>query len=136
LGAYEANRRAAIESVIEADRRKGRDSLDAQTTWVGNASDLLRIGADPAGNGLPPKDPGWPKSPRALAGRLRRSRTALRTLGIGIAFGREGRAGTRIIRITNSPQDEIHSTVSTVVPLMQQGSGKPSSGHLSRCRRC
>jgi hypothetical protein len=45
---------------------------------------------------------GWPKSPRVLAGRLRRAQTSLRTLGIEIAFGREGRAGTRIIRISAS----------------------------------
>jgi hypothetical protein len=80
-----------------------RDIMAAQTIWAGNASDLLRIGADPAENGGPPRDPGWPKSPRALAGRLRRAQTALRTLGIEIAFGREGRAGTRIIGMS-APQ--------------------------------
>jgi hypothetical protein len=75
LRAYEANRRAAIENVIEADpvATRVRDIMAAQTTWAGNASDLLRIGADPAGNGGSPRDPGWPKSPRALAGRLRRA---------------------------------------------------------------
>src|SRR6516165_12230477 len=36
---------------------------------------------------------GWPKSPRGLAGRLRRAQSFLRTLGIEIAFGREGRLG-------------------------------------------
>jgi hypothetical protein len=77
-----------------------RDIMDAQATWAGNASDLLRLGADPVGNGGPPRDPSWPKTPRALAGRLRRAQTALRTLGIEIAFGREGRAGTRVIRIS------------------------------------
>ena len=72
LRAYEANRRAAIETVIEADpvAARVRDILAEQTIWSGNASDLLRIGAeDPAGNGVSPRDPGWPKSPRALAGR-------------------------------------------------------------------
>jgi hypothetical protein len=102
LRAYEANRRAAIETVIEADpvAETVRDIMAAQAMWSGNASDLLRIGADPAGNGGSPRDPSWPKSPRALAGRLRRAQTALRTLGIEIAFGREGRAGTRVIRMS------------------------------------
>jgi hypothetical protein len=65
LRAYEGNRRAAIETVIEADPvvARVRDIMTAQAKWAGNASDLLRIGADPAGNGVSPKDPGWPKSP-------------------------------------------------------------------------
>jgi hypothetical protein len=71
LRAYEANRRAAIETVIEADpvAASVRDIMAAQASWSGNASDLLRIGADTVGNGGSPRDPGWPKSPRALAGR-------------------------------------------------------------------
>ena len=74
---------------------------------------------------MSPRDPGWPKSPRALAGRLRRAQTALRTLGIEIAFGREGRAGTRIIRMTNLPHDEIHKTVSTVSTVGPTDGSKP-----------
>src|ERR1700738_1739498 len=35
---------------------------------------------------------GWARSPRVLAGRLRRAQTFLRTLGIEIVFSREGRA--------------------------------------------
>ena len=60
---------------------------------------------------------GWPKSPRALAGRLRRAQTPLRALGIEMTFGREGRAGTRIIRLTargTRPVPGMVSTVSTV----------------------
>jgi hypothetical protein len=41
---------------------------------------------------------GWPKSPRALAGRLRRAQTFLRTVGIEIAFGRD-RAAIRPARL-------------------------------------
>ena len=58
--------------------------------WTGSASDLLQVGASRTG---------WPKSPRALAGRLRRAQPFLRALGIEVAFGREGRFGTRKIRI-------------------------------------
>jgi hypothetical protein len=63
--------------------------------WTGTASELLRI----AGNGLSPNGLGWPRSPRALAGRLRRAQTPLRALGIEIAFSREGHAGTRMITL-------------------------------------
>jgi hypothetical protein len=58
LRAYEANRRAAIETVIEADPVAAcvRDIMAVQTRWSGSASDLLRIGADPAENGMSPRD--------------------------------------------------------------------------------
>jgi hypothetical protein len=146
LPAYKANRRAVIETVIEADpvAARVRDIMAAQATWAGKASDLLRIGADPAENGGAPRYPGWPKSPRALAGRLRRTQTALRTLGIEIAFGREGRAGTRIIRMTASRRYESHETVSivgTVSPIIAISNSEtapPADGRRLRrtCRRC
>jgi hypothetical protein len=96
--------------------------MTAQTTWSGNASDILRIGADPAGNGVSPRDPGWPNSPRALAGRLRRAQTALRTLDIEIAFVREGRTGRRIMRMSAPHQHESHETASTVSAIMAASS--------------
>jgi hypothetical protein len=132
LRAYEANRRAAIENVIEADpvASRVRDILTAQTTWSGNASDLLRIGVDPAS----PRDSGWPNSPRALAGRLRRAQTALRTLGIEIAFGREGRAGTRIIRMSASERHEPHETVSIVRPITFSSGSEATDSDAKRMR--
>jgi hypothetical protein len=67
--------------------------------WVGSASDLLRLCAE-----SPREDtsmsPPWAKSPRALARRLRRAQTFLRMLDIEIAFGREGRSGARMIRMS------------------------------------
>src|SRR6516165_2721321 len=66
---------------------------------------------------------GWPKSPRALAGRLRRAQSFLRTLGIEIAFGREGRLGTRTIRITTMAENRPHGTVSTVSRVSDNGDG-------------
>jgi hypothetical protein len=95
MRAYEENRRAAIEGVIEADpvAEHARDMLAKATTWTGSASDLHRIGADRSPDGRSARSSGWPKSPRALAGRLRRAQTPLRALGIEIAFSREGRGG-------------------------------------------
>ena len=79
-----------------------------------SAAELLRMFADgrpggPAGIGI--ESARWPSNPRTLAGRLRRAQTFLRTLGIEIAFSREGHAGHRIIRIRANPGD-IVSTVS------------------------
>src|SRR5262249_53627905 len=84
-----------------------------RSTWTGSASDLLRAGEGLASPGLPSGAAAWPKSPRELAGRLRRAQPFLRVLGIHIAFGREGRAGTRVIRIRTRPENTV-STVSIV----------------------
>ena len=114
--AYEANRTAAIEGVIDADPVAAcvREIMAQRSAWTGCAADLLRTEAELAGsNGAARGSSGWPKNPRALAGRLRRVQTALRTLGIEITFGREGRAGTRIIRMSRAPENTV-STDSSV----------------------
>jgi hypothetical protein len=79
--------------------------------WTGSASDLLRLCAESAREKA--RGGAWAKSPRALAGRLQRAQTFLRTLGIEIAFSREGRTGTRMISVSTSPEN-IVSTVSMV----------------------
>jgi hypothetical protein len=90
LSAHSENRRAAIVEVIEADpvATKVREMMAKRPTWTGSASELLRVGIDGSSDG---RSGAWPKSPGALAGRLRRARTLLRALGIEIAFSRKGR---------------------------------------------
>jgi len=78
-------------------------------------------GTSAAGNSMGWNRSGWPKSPRALAGRLRRAQAFLRTLGIEIAFGREGRLGTRTIRITAIGDSRCHNTVNTVSRVSDNG---------------
>jgi hypothetical protein len=98
LRAYNANRQVAIEGVIDADPVAAfvREIVAARGTWAGRASDLQRARIAAGQDVL-----GWPKNPRALAGRLRRCQTSLRTVGIDIAFTREGRTGSRMIRMTS-----------------------------------
>ena len=79
-----------------------RDILAVRGSWAGSAGDLLRADAHRSSHDLLSERTGWPKTPRALAGRLRRAQTFLRALGIDITFSREGRAGSRIIRIRAS----------------------------------
>jgi hypothetical protein len=102
LRVYDANRRAAIEGVIEADPVAAfvREIMAGRSTWTGTATDFLRarIAAD---KDVPDRTGGWPRNPRALAGRLRRCQTFLRTVGIDVAFSREGRTGSRMIRMTS-----------------------------------
>jgi hypothetical protein len=120
--AYAANRRTAIESIIEADPVAVcvRALMIDRTIWTGSASELLRLCAEHArvdiSNGS-----AWAKNPRALAGRLRRVQTFLRTLGIEITFFREGRPGTRMIRVSTSAENEV-STVSIVSAANCHGS--------------
>jgi hypothetical protein len=108
-GAYEANRSIAIETSIEADPVAAcvREIMAERSSWTGSAADLLRAGSGWSSSGIPRDRTGWPKNPRALAGRLRRAQTFLRVLGIDITFSREGRAGNRIIR--------MHTTLETTV---------------------
>jgi len=112
--AYAANRRAAIESIMEADPIATcmRSIMADRTTWTGSASDLLRLCAESAREN-PLGGIAWAKNPRALAGRLRRAQTFLRTVGIEITFSREGRTGTRMIRVSTSAENCV-STVSIV----------------------
>jgi hypothetical protein len=103
--AYQANRRTAIESIIDADPVAAcvREIMAERGSWTGSAADLLRLGVSRSCDGISRNRTGWPKNPRALAGRLRRVQTFLRALGIDITFSREGRAGSRIIRIAAAP---------------------------------
>jgi hypothetical protein len=98
---YETNRQAAMKCIIDADPVAAcvREIMAERSSWTGSAADLLRAGAGRGSDGISPDGRGWPKNPRALAGRLRRAQTFLRVLGIEITFSREGRVGNRIIRI-------------------------------------
>src|SRR5262245_44212547 len=82
--AYQANRMAAIEDLIDVDpvAARIRQMMANRSRWTGSA--------DLAGAGLPSGLADWPKTPRALAGRLRRAQPFLRALGIEVAFSREG----------------------------------------------
>jgi hypothetical protein len=111
--AYKANRKVAIEGMIDTDPIAAcvRELMSERSSWTGSAADFLRITAERTS--LARDNTGWPKNPRALAGRLRRAQTFLRALGIDITFSREGRAGNRVIRVRSSMENTV-STVSSV----------------------
>jgi hypothetical protein len=103
LDAYNANRRTAIEGVIDADPVAAFivEMMAEWSIWVGTASDLLRASVSAGKKGALDRSFGWPRNPRALASRLRRCQTFLRTVGIEVNFAREGRAGSRVIRMSS-----------------------------------
>jgi hypothetical protein len=124
--AYAANRKTAIEGIIDADPIAAcvRDFMSERSSWTGSAADLLQASAERSQTS---DSIGWPKNPRALAGHLRRAQTFLRALGIDIAFSREGRAGSRVIRMRSSPENTV-STVSTVSSVGDNGGASGSAG--------
>jgi hypothetical protein len=113
IHAYDVSRRAVIEGVIEADPVATfvREIMVERSTWVGKASDLLQ--ARLYEKNAPSRTAAWPTNPRALAARLRRCQTFLRTAGIEIAFSREGRAGCLMIRMTSLTKTCAGMTAST-----------------------
>jgi hypothetical protein len=126
--AYTANRRAAIESIVEADPIATcvRAIMTDRTMWTGSASDLLRLCTEGARDDIS-RGSVWAKNLRALAGRLRRAQTFLRTLGIEITFSPEGRTGTRMIRVSTTAEDIVR-TVSIVGTARNNGSGRDQPG--------
>jgi hypothetical protein len=126
--AYAANRSAAIESIIEADPIATcvRAIMVGRSMWTGSASDLLRFCAEGTRDDIA-RGAAWAKNPRALAGRLRRAQTFLRTLGKEITFSREGRLGTRMIRVSTNAENCV-SSVSTVGAAHTNGSGCDQPG--------
>ena len=97
--AYTANRETAVEGMIDSDPIAAcvRDFMVERSSWTGSAADLLRISVERAGQ--VGDNIGWPKNPRTLAGHLRRAQTSLRAHGVDISFSREGRNGSRVIRM-------------------------------------
>jgi hypothetical protein len=93
---------------------------------TGSASDLLRLCAAGVRDDIA-RGRLWAKNPRALAGRLRRAQTFLRTLGIEISFSREGRMGTRMIRVSTNAENCV-GTVSRVGAARSNGSHRSQLG--------
>src|SRR5947207_12664770 len=95
-----ANRRAAIESIAEADPVATcvRGLMIDRTTWTGSASDLLSLCAERARADIS-SGTAWAKKSAGARRSTAAAQTFLRTLGIEITFSREGRAGTRMIQM-------------------------------------
>lgn len=101
MNAYEHNRDAAIEDVIEADpvAMAVRSLMSDIADWHGTATDLLEqltLRSDERVT----RAKAWPANSRGLSNRLRRAAPMLRKLGIEFDHYREGRGRTRIICIT------------------------------------
>ncbi|MCC7203933.1 MAG: hypothetical protein IT441_02550 [Phycisphaeraceae bacterium] len=111
LPTYLAQRGRVAEEVVEGDAvAQAVASLVRRCdgAWSGSASDLLAaITPSPAPHG-------WPKSPRSLAGRLRRIVPALATVGVVLTEGRApDRQRTRTWRIEEREKESSESSASS-----------------------
>jgi energy-coupling factor transporter ATP-binding protein EcfA2 len=118
MRAYRENIAAANSIVIEASAVGDavRNFMSGRIKWEGTASELLqlltRIIPEPLA-----RERSWPKTARALSGKLRRAAAPLRKIGIDVAFVREGHDRERIIVIT-----------ATRVEKAEDSSSAPSAG--------
>jgi len=112
MAAYAGNQADAVETVVEADHvaLNVRKLMASRIEWKGTATELKEalevyvLGAD--GHGRLPK--GWPGSPHALSGHLRRAATALRKTGLEVEFLRQHYPRIITIRpVTASPDREV-----------------------------
>ena len=100
MAAYERNRGAAAEMVVESDpvatalQRHMEKREETTTTATELLAELEKLVPE---NGR--RGPQWPGNARALSGRLTRVAPALRHLGISITASREGNTGRRLIHI-------------------------------------
>jgi hypothetical protein len=96
LSLYLGQRQQIATTVIESDSfaLAVQSLMGNRTEWPGTAGELLAL--------LTPERPpkGWPKTPQAVGGRLKRLIPALEQAGIKISYSREGHGRTRQYLIT------------------------------------
>ena len=104
--AYKANQQAARVRAVESDSVAVliEDLMQERSTWSGTATELL----DDLKRRTYEVAVWTPRDPARLSQSLRRLKPDLKAVGIEMTFSREGRRGTRIIRIRKT-----NGTVST-----------------------
>jgi hypothetical protein len=104
--AYCGNQADAVEGVLEADpvAEAVLKLIANRPEWRGTFSSLLDTLREQAGEEIA-KEKSWPKNGRALSGRLRRSATFLRKVGVEIAYTRADTIDrTRLVSIRKGKQ--------------------------------
>jgi hypothetical protein len=137
MTAYGANRQDAHAIALEASPLVPpllalAGGLSAEG-WSGTAGDLLKALSAKAGE-TATKATDWPKTARALAGRLRRLAPNLRPSGVVVTFGREGPTGRRVIRVNREGTDGTDGTDGRAQPCSCEGhdEGEDSPGGFGK----
>src|SRR5262249_51954890 len=118
--AYTANRATAHDLALEASFIAGAiRALAEQGPWSGTATELLGKLSGLADDVIK-KSRGWPSTPRALSGALRRAAPNLRAVGVEVDFDRAaGGQRRRMIRVRSVGD----STVPTAPAVPTGGAG-------------
>jgi hypothetical protein len=104
LNAYRAMRSSAVATSLDGDLL-ALAIRDLALPWCGTAAELLERVTKP---GRLPR--GWPETPKAIGGALRRLAPALRGVGIEVRFAREAGTGSRrLIELTDEPGPNLES---------------------------
>jgi hypothetical protein len=104
LGAYVGQRASIAEEVVAGDT-----VADKVAGLVPNHGDVWRDSATKLLEEITPEPPpkGWPATAHHLTGRLRRVIGALEGIGVMVEFSREGKSGTRTIRVARPALKEL-----------------------------
>jgi energy-coupling factor transporter ATP-binding protein EcfA2 len=104
MDAYSDNRGAAHELTLDASPvSTPLRALAADRVFEGTATELLKELRDRVDDAVPRQD-GWPKSARGLAGILRRLAPSLRAVGVFLSFERKaGGKRSRFVRLSTVP---------------------------------
>jgi len=102
MAAYHENIAQMADTTLEASplAMAVRDFMETRTEWEGVSQELLAILTAAVGEQIA-NSKGWPRTPRALSGQLRRNAPVLRRAGIKIMYGGEG-GQRRAIHITSA----------------------------------
>jgi hypothetical protein len=122
MRAYQGNRVEAVQETLEGDAvavailaYMERREQDGQQSWQGNCKEL-KPHLDGLAEESVKKSDAWPKSPRALSGRLRRLATFLRESGIDIVFppkGTKASHGKRVLTINRTASQTTATTATS-----------------------
>ena len=127
--AYCENLAEAVETVLKADEvaTAVRAFIAMRVAWTGTASDLLTaLSKDVGERGTKSKT--WPNKPNVLSGRLRRSATFLRKIGIEVVFVKEGHDRTRTITISDDSTPESQGARPSTPSASSAPGAKPANG--------
>jgi hypothetical protein len=110
LAAYNRNRQAANESVLEDSpvARNMRVFMGDATSWTGTASELLDELTEIAGTrDLASK--AWPRTPKGLSAIVRGMTSQLRASGLAVTFGRDQHKRAITVNVAGLPGDHAAS---------------------------
>jgi hypothetical protein len=107
LAAYETNRQDANDVALESSVLfPFLKAVAERECWLGTASELLEeLRGD---HNVDFRQPGWPKTPAALSGQLRRLMPSLDSAGISVRFEKTaGSNSKKIVRLSKSREGQL-----------------------------